>query len=259
MAFKGKVVLITGASSGIGGATAVHFASLGAMVALVGRNVERLNKYVKDCEQKVSVIDTPSPLGIVADVSVDAERIIKETIEYYGQLDVLVNNAGIGGPATLEQGSLEHFDLLMNTNARSVYHLSMLALPHLIKTKGNIVNVSSIAGHRSFVGLVAYCMSKGALDQFTRCASLELAEKGIRVNSVSPGLIITNFHTRTGMDEKTYNEFIDSCKHLYPLGRAGLPEEVATGIAFLANDATSSFVTGIILPIDGGKANHCPR
>lgn len=99
---------------------------------------------------------------------------------------------------TIENTSLEQFDRMMNTNVRSIYHLTMLAVPHLIKTEGNIVNVSSVNGIRSFPGVLAYNISKTAVDQFTRCVALELAAKNVRCNSVNPGVIVTNLHKRSG-------------------------------------------------------------
>lgn len=256
MDFKGKVILITGASSGIGAVTAEHFARLGASLALVGRNVSNLNKVADTCK---ALLPTVNPLEIIADVTTDAERIILETIKAFGHLDVLVNNAGCGAPSTIQQSSLEQYDSIMNTNVRAVYHLTMFAVPELIKTKGNIVNVSSLAGIRSIPTHLIYSMSKGALDQFTKCISLELAPKGVRVNSVNPAVIETSFHCTNGMTFEDYSNFLERCKLTHPLGRAGQPHEVATAITFLANDLSASFITGTLLPIDGGRSITCPR
>ncbi|XP_034025481.1 carbonyl reductase [NADPH] 2-like [Thalassophryne amazonica] len=140
---------------------------------------------------------------------------------------------------------------------RSVYQLTQLCVPHLIKTKGSIVNISSINSERAFPGVLAYCMSKTALDHFTRCLALELAPKQVRVNSVRPGVIITEVHKRAGMDEKEYAKLLAECKQTHALGRPGEVEEVAQSIAFLASDA-ASFITGVNLPIDGGRHAMCP-
>lgn len=185
MDLSGKVIIVTGASSGIGAATATYLTQLGAIVVLTGRNVENLNKIGRECE----AIGKQKPLIIVADVTKteDNLRVIDGTIKKFGRLDVLVNNAGKGQNGTIESTSLEQFDDIMETNLRSVYHLTKLAVPHLIKSKGNIVNVSSVAGTRSFANSLSYCVSKAALDQFTRCVALELAPKQVRVNSVNPG------------------------------------------------------------------------
>lgn len=256
MSFSNKVVLITGASSGIGAATAVHFALEKASLVIVGRNEENLRKIEKECNSASS----NSTLVIVADVTIETnvQKIIDETIKTFGRLDVLVNNAGILEKGSIEDTSLEQFDRLMNTNVRSMYHLTMLAVPYLIQSKGSIVNVSSVTGTRSFPGVLSYCVSKAAVDQFTKCVALELAPKGVRVNSVNPGVIITEIHKRGGMDEKSYNEFLEKCKETHALKRPGEAKEVASAILFLASDA-SSFITGELLHVDGGRHAMCPR
>lgn len=185
MNFEQQVVLITGASSGIGEATAKYLSNLGASLVLTGRNSEHLTRVGEACE----AISKTTPLLLIADVTNidDNKRVIDETIAKYGKLDVLINNAGILSNGSIENTSLQQYDEIMNTNVRAVYHLTMLAVPHLIKSKGNIVNVSSVAGNRSFPGILAYGMSKAAIDQFTRCTALELAPKQVRVNAVNPG------------------------------------------------------------------------
>jgi NAD(P)-dependent dehydrogenase (short-subunit alcohol dehydrogenase family) len=186
MSFEGKVVIITGASSGIGAQSARDFAKLGAKVTLVGRNLENLQQVAADCGSSENV------LTIQADVTVevDAKKIIDQTIKKFSQLDVLLNNAGIIENGSIENTSIEQYDRVMNTNMRSIYYLTMLAVPHLIKTQGNIVNISSVCGIRSFPGVLAYNISKAAVDQFTRCVALELAPKNVRVNSVAPGKLL---------------------------------------------------------------------
>jgi len=252
----GKVAIITGASSGIGAATAVHFAKLGASLAITGRNVQNLKKTEDTClksgASEVSIIQAD-----ICDEN-DCERIIKETVEKYQKLDILVNNAGILEMGSIANTSLDQYDRVMNTNVRSVYHLTMLAVPHLEITKGNIVNVSSVNGLRSFPGVLAYNVSKAALDQLTRCTALELAPKQIRVNSVNPGVVITELQKRGGLDEAKYEAFLQHSKTTHALGRPGEPIEVARAIAFLASD-DASFSTGVSLPVDGGRHAMCPR
>lgn len=258
MNFDGKVVLITGASSGIGEGTAKYLAKLGASLALTGRNVDNLNKVGAACE--AADPNGKKPLLLVADVTKveDNKRVIEDVIAKYGRLDVLVNNAGIIGNGSIEDTSLEQYDEIMNTNVRAVYHLTMLAVPHLVQSKGNIVNLSSVAGSRSFPGILAYGMSKAAIDQFTRCTALELAPKQVRVNAVNPGVIVTDIHKRGGMSEEAYAAFLEKCKQTHALGRPGTPEEVAATIAFLASDA-ASFITGVTINVDGGRHAMCPR
>merc|ERR1719184_508188 len=141
---------------------------------------------------------------------------------------------------------------------RSVLHLSMLAVPHLIETQGNIVNVSSVNGIRSFPGVLAYNISKAALDQFTRCVALELAPKKVRVNSVNPGVIVTELQKMGGLDEEKYAKFLEHSKTTHALGRAGEVLEVAKAIGFFASE-DASFSTGVTLPVDGGRHAMCPR
>ena len=257
MAFTGKVVLITGASSGIGAATAVHLSRLGASLSLTGRNDDNLKKVAGQCLVSGT---QPKPFLITGDLTneADTQQILDLTVKHFGKLDVLVNNAGILEAGSIESTSLEQFDRLFNTNVRSLYHLTMLAVPYLIETKGNVVNVSSVNGMRSFPGVLAYCMSKAAVDQFTRCVALDLAPKKVRVNSVNPGVVITEIHKRGGMDSEAYEKFLEHSKQTHALGRPGQPDEVARAIAFLASD-DSSFITGATLPVDGGRQAMCPR
>ncbi|KAG8433511.1 hypothetical protein GDO86_017701, partial [Hymenochirus boettgeri] len=170
ISLKDKVCLITGASSGIGAGAALLFARLGAQLALNGRNEEKLNETAQGCEQ----FGGKKPLLVSGDLTDEecVQRIVHQTVEHFGQLDVLVNSGGILAMGSVENTSLQDFDRVMNINVRALFHLSHLAVPHLVRTKGNIVNVSSVNGQRSFPGVLAYCMSKSAVDQMTRCAAL---------------------------------------------------------------------------------------
>jgi NAD(P)-dependent dehydrogenase (short-subunit alcohol dehydrogenase family) len=132
------------------------------------------------------------------------------------------------------------------------------ALPYLIERKGNVVNVSSVTGIRAFPGILAYCVSKAAVDQLTHCAALELASKGVRVNAVNPGVVVTSLHRRGGMSEEEYAAFLKHSKTTHPLGRVGQPEEVAELIYFLASPR-AGWITGISCPIDGGRSQTCAR
>ncbi|KAK0082824.1 hypothetical protein PV326_006990 [Microctonus aethiopoides] len=253
MAFMGKIILITGASSGIGAATAIHFSQLGASLSLTGRNLENLQKVADKCTGYKPLIT----IGELTNED-DTKRILESTVKHYGKLDILINNAGTIERGGIENTSLEQFDRVFNLNVRSMYHLTMLAVPHLIETKGNIVNVSSVNGLRSFPGVLSYCMSKSAVDQFTRCIAIELASKQVRVNAVNPGVVVTNLHERSGMSPEELMNFFERSKTTHALGRPGEVEEVAKTIAFLAsNDA--SFITGATLPVDGGRHALCPR
>jgi NAD(P)-dependent dehydrogenase (short-subunit alcohol dehydrogenase family) len=252
---KEKTAIVTGATSGIGRAVAVKFAASGARVAAVGRNLENLNALQDEIEQAGGIVKT-----IRADVTdeSDAQKIVETTVENFGQIDILINAAGIIGNGTIENTALNDWDEMMNVNLRSVFVLMQKTVPFLEKTKGNIVNVSSVAGLRSFPGVLAYCVSKAGIDQLTRCASLELAPKQIRVNAVNPGVVVTELHKRSGMNEESYAAFLEKSKQTHPLGRAGSAEEVADLILFLASEK-AGWITGVTYSIDGGRANTAAR
>jgi NAD(P)-dependent dehydrogenase (short-subunit alcohol dehydrogenase family) len=256
--FNNKVVIITGASSGIGAETAVTFSKQNANLVLTGRNKENLDSVAAKCEEKSP--NKLKPLIVLADMNKesDVENIVKVTIDTFSRIDVLINNAGILETGNIETTSLDQFDRLMNTNVRAPYQLTMLAAPYIVETKGNIINVSSVTGLRSFPNVLAYCMSKAALDQFTRCVSLELAPKGVRVNAVNPGVITTGIHMKSGMGDEEYEEFLKKCADTHAIGRAGSVDEVATVILFLSSKGASN-VTGATLPVDGGRHAMCPR
>jgi NAD(P)-dependent dehydrogenase (short-subunit alcohol dehydrogenase family) len=253
--FSGKAVLVTGATSGIGNACALAFAERGAAVACVGRNREALGK----------VCDTIRSMGsqalpIKADLSVDDELddAVEKTIEIFGGIDVLVNAAGHISSGTIENTSAEAWDDMMNVNVRAAFRLIQKAMPSLSDRKGNVVNVSSVTGLRSFPGVLAYCVSKAAVDQLTRCAALEVAAKGVRVNAVNPGVVVTEIHKRGGMNQEDYAAFLERSKQTHPLGRVGRPQEIAALVTFLAS-SDASWITGATYSIDGGRALTCAR
>jgi len=169
-----------------------------------------------------------------------------------------VNAAGHISNGTIETTSMTAWDEMMNVNVRAIFNLMQKALPSLIERKGNIVNVSSVTGLRSFPGVLAYCVSKAALDQLTRCSALELAAKGVRVNAVNPGVVVTEIHKRGGMNQEAYAAFLEHSKQTHPLGRVGRPEEIADLVVFLASER-ASWITGATYSIDGGRAQTCAR
>jgi NAD(P)-dependent dehydrogenase (short-subunit alcohol dehydrogenase family) len=251
----GKVAIVTGATSGIGRATALRFAEAGAAVVAVGRNAQTLNKVAKEIQDGGG-----EALTVRADVTIQpiARRIVKQATERFGGLDVLVNAAGHISNGTIENTQLAAWDAMMNVNLRAVFNLMQQAVPSLIERRGNIVNVSSVTGLRSFPGVLAYCVSKAGLDQLTRCAALELAPKGVRVNAVNPGVVVTEIHKRGGMSEQDYAAFLEHSKTTHPIGRVGEPREVAELILYLASER-ASWITGATYSIDGGRAQTCAR
>ncbi len=253
--FSGKVVIVTGATSGIGRATALRFAESGAAIAVVGRNGEALDE-VSAAIQKLGGNSLPIQTDLIIDTA--PVKVVSETIEKFGGFDVLINAAGHISSGTIENTSLEAWDKMLDINLRSVFRLMQQALPSLLERRGNIVNVSSVTGLRSFPGVLAYCVSKAALDQLTRCAALELAAKGVRVNAVNPGVVVTEIHKRGGMTEAQYAAFLEHSKETHPLGRVGDPREIAELIVFLASDR-AAWITGATYSIDGGRALTCAR
>src|SRR5687768_9189386 len=237
---EGKVAIVTGASSGIGRASTLEFARKGARVMAVGRNEVELNALRDEASDFAGAIRPH--LADVAELT-QIDRLISETVDHFGQIDLLVNAAGILKQGNIENTTLDEWDKMMNINVRSVFYLMQVCVPHLERTKGNIVNVSSVTGLRSFPNVLAYCVSKAAVDQLTRCSALELAPKGIRVNAVNPGVVVTNLHKRGGMAEADYEEFLEHARDTHPLGRPGEPEEVADLIYFLASEK-AGWITG---------------
>jgi len=251
--FKNKTFIITGASSGIGRAVAKLASERGANCVITARRKDELQKTAKD-------INSSNIKIIPADLTLEADRkmLIDKTTQRFTGIDVLVNAAGIIGTGNIENTTLAQWDQMMDVNLRSLFRLTQLVLPSLIERKGNIVNVSSITGIRAFPNVLAYCVSKAGVDQFTHCAALELAPKGVRVNSINPGVVLTNLHRSSGMNEEPYQAFLNHSKTTHPIGRVGNSEEVAELILFLASDK-AGWITGASYSIDGGRAQTCAR
>lgn len=249
------MAMITGATSGIGRATAKRFAAAAAHVVIIGRDQSAL----KEVEQEIeSAGGTSMSLSVDVTIDNDLRDAFESAISKTNRLDVLVNAAGHISSGTIENTTASAWDAMMNVNLRSVFSLMQLATPHLIQTKGNIVNISSVTGLRSFPGVLAYCVSKAGVDQLTRCAALELASKGVRVNAVNPGVVVTEIHKRGGMTEENYEKFLEHSKTTHPLGRVGNAEEIAELVFYLASEK-ASWITGATYQIDGGRALTCAR
>ncbi len=250
--FAGKVVVVTGASSGIGRAAALGFSREGASVVLVSRDQAALEAVAAEAAGPTAVV--------AADVTADdtPARVVGEAVARFGGIDVLVNAAGIIGTASTDQTPDELFDRMMAINVRAPFRMMREAFPQLRERRGNIVNVSSVNGLRAFAGVAVYCSSKAALDHLTRCAALDWAPHGVRVNCVNPGVTVTNLHRRGGMDETRYAAFLERAKETHPLGRPGQADEIADAVLFVASDK-AAWMTGDTIAVDGGRHLTCLR
>jgi NAD(P)-dependent dehydrogenase (short-subunit alcohol dehydrogenase family) len=250
-----RSAIVTGASSGIGRAAAKRLAADGFAILAVGREDGALREVCQEIERTGGRASS-----VVADVTAsDAPaRIVAAAIERSGGIDAVVNAAGIIATGSVMDTADAGWDAMMDVNVRAPFRLIREAAGALTERRGAVVNVSSVAGPRAFPGLASYCVSKAAIDQLTRCAALDLAPRGVRVNAVNPGVVVTNLHRRGGMDETKYAAFLAHSATTHPLGRPGTPEEIADLIAFLVSPA-SSWMTGDTVGIDGGRHLTCLR
>ena len=242
MRFSGKVVIVTGAGSGIGEATARRFSAEGATVVLVGRhrgNIARVARGLPKERTRIRVADVSKPAQVAAAVG--------SAVKEFGRLDVMVNNAGIFEGSNVTGTTPAQWERVMATNAGGVFNGSRAALPHLVKSRGSIVNTASVSGLGGDWNMSAYDASKGAVVNLTRAMAMDYARKGVRVNAVCPSLTLTGMTKEDAKKASTKKKL----KERMPLGRIAMPEDIAAVIAFLASD-DARFVTGVNLPVDGG-------
>lgn len=246
--FAGRTFLVTGGSSGLGRACARALGAEGARVAVAGRRRERLDQTAADIRKsggEAFVLE-----GDVRDEKVCA-RWASECEREFAGLHGLVNAAGVLGNGSVDGTAPAEWDRIMDSNLRSVYVMTRAAAPLLRKHKGAVVNLSSVAATRPYAGIAAYCVSKAALDMLTRCAALDFAPDGVRVNAVNPGVVVTELHTVTSA-VADYPAFLERGKATHPIGRVGNVEEVAALILYLLSDE-AGWITGACMPIDGGR------
>jgi meso-butanediol dehydrogenase / (S,S)-butanediol dehydrogenase / diacetyl reductase len=240
--FEGKVVIITGAGSGIGAGTARRFLQEGAFVTLNGRRQHKLQETIAGFDAAKSLVHP----GDVSDEEY-VKRLVEDTITKFGKLDVFVNNAAIAILGPFARTTTQDWRRLMATDLDSVYFGSREALPHLLKTKGSVINVSSVSGLGGDWGLSSYNAAKGAITNFTRSLALEYGSRGVRVNAVAPSLT----STEATVDLEKSEAVMAAFRNRLPIGRGATADEVAGVIAFLASD-DALFINGVNLPIDGG-------
>lgn len=247
--FNGKVVLVTGASSGIGSVVALKFASLGAKVAVhYNLNSKGANSVVSDINANGG--EAFLVQGDVSEHDV-AEMVVRDTAEHFGRLDVLINNAGsMLGRKSVEDAGPEHFEKVMNLNARSVYSTCHAAIPYFRKQNaGNIINTTSIAARTGGAGGAGfYASAKAAVSALTHYLAKELAGYNVRVNAVSPGVITTPFHDGVSSEEQ-----LEAARMMVPMGRLGTAEECVGTYLYLASDELSGYVNGQVIEVNGGQ------
>jgi NAD(P)-dependent dehydrogenase (short-subunit alcohol dehydrogenase family) len=242
-----KVALITGASGGIGKDIAYHLLANGYSIAVTGRKRSSLElAYELVNPNKVCFIesDATDPQSF--------QTCIDNTLASFGRLDVLINNVG-GGTfgQTLEKTTMADWDSSFDLNVKSVFFMTQAALPHLIETKGVVINFSSILASRPVVGLAPYSAAKAAVEMLTKSLALELAPKGVRVLCISPATIKTGFHTAAGMSQDAAAAYYSSSASTHPIGRIGTPEDISELVVFLVEKG--GFMTGSVVHVDGGR------
>lgn len=242
MQLANKVAIITGSTSGIGKSCALLFAKEGAKVVITGRNKERGEAVVAEIKA-----NNGEAIFVQADVvsSSDLDRLVAETLCHFQKIDILVNNAGIYKLMSLEEMSEADFSRILDTNLKSVFLLTKKVMPYILQSKGNILNISSVAGLKPSVGGYAYNSSKAALNMFTEVTSKSYASQGIRVNGICPGII------ETPILPTQDKAALAKLAQIVPMKKNGEPLDIAMAALFLVSDA-AKYITGVNLPVDGG-------
>jgi dihydroanticapsin dehydrogenase len=246
MDFDGKAILVTGASRGIGKATAQAFLDAGARVAVNGRSEISVATALAEFNGQDRMVAAPGDVATVA----GCEAVVQRALEQLGGLDVLVNNAGVFARASIAETDEAVWDYVLETNLKGTFFCSRAALPALQKARGSIVNVASESGLNGYAETSAYCASKGAVVNLTRAMAIELAPE-VRVNCVCPGVIETDMARAGFAIDGDKEAGLAHQRSKYPVKRIGTAEEVATAILYLASDM-AGFVNGAALAMDGG-------
>ena len=240
----GKVALVTGGSSGIGKSIALLYAKEGADVVINSRSEEVLKEVCKLNEKKITYV--------VGDITQD--EVVKKLADYvktkFDKLDILVNNAGLSIGESRKELKLSSYDKTFDLNVRALVNMTITCLPLILKSKGNILNISSISSQISHPGMSMYSGSKAAIDSFTRIWAKELAKDNVRVNAISPGAIETDIWNKANIPKDSIEKYKESVKKRIPCERFGTPEEVAKVALFLVSD-DARYINGSIYNIDG--------
>ncbi|MEV8378892.1 SDR family oxidoreductase [Kribbella sp. NPDC056861] len=246
MSISGRSVIVTGAGSGIGRAIAEHLAGAGALVTIAGRREAALKETAAGIEAEVAIV--------AADVGApgSSDKIVAAAVEQFGRLDGLVNNAGLARFGRIEEIDTADLDAMWAVNVRGPAQLIRSAVPHLRAVKGSIVNVSSVAGALSMPGRSFYGASKAALNSLTRSLARELAPE-VRINAILPGPVDTPMWQDLGLTEEQTATLHDNLLAGTPMGRFGEGDEVARWVSCLLDPDFAGWITGVLLPVDGGR------
>lgn len=242
---KEKVAIVTGGSSGIGKGIALKFALEGANVIIIGRHEDTL-KEIALKNNKISYV-----VGDITDENTIEKILEKIDNEYEGKLDILVNNAGWCPIKSIKEMVIEDYDKAFDLDVKAVVNLTINTLPYLLKSKGNIINLSSVGATHPIPNLSMYVGAKSAIENFTKVWALDLANDGVRVNAIAPGAIESNIWNVPGMSKEAAKKHEEKIASTIPVKRFGTPEEVASVALFLVSDE-ASYVTGSIYAVDGG-------
>ena len=241
----GKVAIVTGGGSGIGKAIAISFAKEGADVVIIGRTEETLKETCKINEQKI--------FYITGDIT--KELSIKTLIEFvtkkFGKLDILVNNAGLCIYQSIKELKMSDYDKIFDLDVRALVNVTIECLPLIIKSKGNILNISSLVGIHCASKMSMYSGAKAAINNFTKSWALDLANDNVRVNAIAPGAIETKIWNEANAPSEQVKKLKEFIIKDIPCGRFGTPEEVANLALFLVSDE-ASYINGSIFNVDGG-------
>jgi NAD(P)-dependent dehydrogenase (short-subunit alcohol dehydrogenase family) len=245
----GKVAVVTGGANGIGRASAKALAAEGARVVIGDVADDRGESVAQEIrEAGGEAVFVRTDVTSMADV----EALVRTAVERWGRIDVMFNNVGVAIGGAAGDMSEEDFARVLDVNLTGIWRGMRAAIPEMLRTGGgSIINTSSVQGHVAFLGWSGYAASKGGVDALTRQAAVEYAPKGIRINSVVPGTIMTEMNAQILREVDDPDALMNEWTSMHPIGRVGQPEEVAAAVVFLASDE-SSFVTGESLRVDGG-------